>query len=479
MMNRSDPVASRDETDHQTMTISTFASQHNERDYSSTMDTPLQWQGELVPSSSKMRSEGASKTRPNNIRVVARIRPMFDTEEMKGCQVGIHPLESSTGFFDDENSIKFTPSNRPLHKGKRLFSRFTPLRNALTPSRKGRNLKTPSQSDEAILSEATPLVNNMSRNSATDSPPISPTTSRQTRSPLHFPKSLIAESTIQRKHFDLDAVFGPDISQKDVYEVSVGDTVRQNILQGYNTTIFAYGQTASGKTYTMSGPQESLSFSQGSICVSESDGVIPRAIQDLFEAKQQYAASKEVKITLTYLEIYNDELRDLLVEGNKGAECLKLRDHGDEEGVVVKGMVTVQVEYIEQVKQLIHKAMIRRTTGSTRMNERSSRSHSICTLTVTIQPKLSGKASNTSPTSEDVTTAKLTLVDLAGSERIKETGVAGLQKQESININKDLFVLGKVVSALSEQSKRGKSKIHVPYRDSKLTRLLRDSLGGK
>ena len=435
--------------------------------------------GELHSSSSKLQTEENCRTRSNQIRVVARIRPMFQTEEMKGCRVGIHPLETSLGFFDDENSIKFTPGHKISHKGKRLFSRLTPFRNALTPSRKARILKTASQWDDDILCEATPLVNNVNRNGSTDSPPISPTaTSRPTHSDQHFPKSLIAEANSHRKQFDLDAVFGPDASQKDVYEVSVGDAIRQNILQGYNTTILVYGQTASGKTHTMSGPQECLGLPRDSTFMCDQDGVIPRAVNDLFQAKQQYAAGKELTVELTYLEIYNDELRDLLIDGNEGAQYLKLRDQGDEEGVFVKGLTSVRVESIEQVYQLIDKAMIRRTTGSTRMNERSSRSHSICTLTVTMQSKVLGKADGTR-ISSGVTTAKLTLVDLAGSERIKETGVVGLQKQESININKDLFVLGKVVSALSEQLKRGKGKIHVPYRDSKLTRLLRDSLGGK
>jgi hypothetical protein len=246
----------------------------------------------------------------------------------------------------------------------------------------------------------------------------------------------------------------------------------------------------------------------------DDDGIIPRAIHDLFQAKREMkkaGAGHVVTVELTYLEIYNDELRDLLVETDDASMAnsnmtsptpsnnnfLELRDHGDKVGVAVTGLTKLRVESVDQAKALMEQATLRRTTGSTRLNERSSRSHAICTLLVTIEqpPATDGNgnaATTTNPNGSgpnstrtraggsETITAKLTLVDLAGSERIKETGVVGIQKQESININKDLFVLGKVVSALSEKSKKGKgSKTHVPYRDSKLTRLLRDSIGGE
>jgi len=216
--------------------------------------------------------------------------------------------------------------------------------------------------------------------------------------------------------------------------------------------------------------------------LNDGDGVIPRAVHDLFRTRQlQCAQGKIVSMDLTYLEIYNDELRDLLSETMQGettilspsSSTLKLRDHGSNtaEGIVVQGLTRVAVDSMADVHTYMEQAHRNRTTGSTRLNERSSRSHAICTLTVTTKTT---SASRSGAHSTNTTQAKLTLVDLAGSERIKETGVVGLQQQESININKDLFVLGKVVSALSQETKG-----HVPYRDSKLTRLLRDSLGGK
>jgi hypothetical protein len=330
-------------------------------------------------------------------------------------------------------------------------------------------------------------------------------------------KRLMAESCKNRNHnhnrqFDFDAVFGPTATQQDVYESTVGDAVGRNIFRGFHTTIIAYGQTASGKTYTMGGPRDAKVLAGEDVthspvkknntgnmqqddehAVEHDDGIIPRAIHDLFHAKQceQLASDATVTVELTYLEIYNDELRDLLVcepldnnhdnNGNGATmtspnpnlttanKVLILHDHGDQAGVAVTGLTKLRVESVDQAKALMEQATLRRTTGSTKLNERSSRSHAICTLLVTIEPK----------GSSETITAKLTLVDLAGSERIKETGVVGIQKQESININKDLFVLGKVVSALSAKSKKGRRKSHVPYRDSKLTRLLRDSIGGE
>jgi hypothetical protein len=327
------------------------------------------------------------------------------------------------------------------------------------------------------------------------------------------------------KHFDFDAVFGPTSSQAQVYQETVGDAVTRNIFRGFHTTIIAYGQTASGKTYTMGGPRDAKVLAGEAVTpcrshqhqnvnqnasqhdtyqVEPDDGIIPRAIHDLFQAKrnQQHTGGQKVTVELTYLEIYNDELRDLLVETDaddgmtnntnmtsptpsNNNNFLELRDHGDKVGVAVTGLTKLRVESVDQAKALMEQATLRRTTGSTRLNERSSRSHAICTLLVTIeQPPNDGNGngskSRTRAGGSETITAKLTLVDLAGSERIKETGVVGIQKQESININKDLFVLGKVVSALSEKCKKGKgSKTHIPYRDSKLTRLLRDSIGGK
>ena len=229
---------------------------------------------------------------------------------------------------------------------------------------------------------------------------------------------------------------------------------------------------------------------------SDADGVIPRAVYDLFETRRQLPdGENRVSIEMSYLEIYNEEARDLLVvaaEGNTGSTSLQIRDRPD--GVVVQGLSTLPVSCPQDVTTKMNQAALKRATASTAMNAVSSRSHAICTLHVTIAPLNTSSAGQTADTdqgddheeeqdtsSTEFIRAKLTLVDLAGSERIKRTGAEGKRMKEGININKGLFVLGQVVSALSELGQQGKSAnaaAHIPYRDSKLTRLLQDSLGG-
>lgn len=231
---------------------------------------------------------------------------------------------------------------------------------------------------------------------------------------------------------------------------------------------------------------------------SQSDGIIARAVYDLFKAKAALQNGAErVKITMSYLEIYNEQAIDLLVnnkdddaDSSSAPTILQVRDSKD--GVTIPNLTHHSVSCPNDVTNLIHLASKKRATGSTNMNSVSSRSHAICTLNVSIAPNDSienegggmDDDDNSSPRSlsssdQNGMKAKLTLVDLAGSERMKRTGAEGARMKEGININKGLFVLGQVVSALSEIGQRSGSSAHIPYRDSKLTRLLQDSLGGK
>jgi len=231
---------------------------------------------------------------------------------------------------------------------------------------------------------------------------------------------------------------------------------------------------------------------------SQSDGIIARAVYDLFKAKAALQNGAErVKITMSYLEIYNEQAIDLLVnnkdddaDSSSAPTILQVRDTKD--GVTIPNLTHHNVSCPNDVTNLIHLASKKRATGSTNMNSVSSRSHAICTLNVSIAPndsvtEIEGGMDddNSSPRSlssssdQNGMKAKLTLVDLAGSERMKRTGAEGARMKEGININKGLFVLGQVVSALSEIGQRSGSSAHIPYRDSKLTRLLQDSLGGK
>ena len=261
----------------------------------------------------------------------------------------------------------------------------------------------------------------------------------------------------EKRWFELDAVFDGASSQESVYVQSGAQNAVQNdIFRGFNCTILAYGQTGSGKTFTMG-------TATGSDQVNDSDGVIPRACADLFRTIDE-RCDGNAKVELSYLEIYNEEIRDLMLPAGTNGEELRIRETLDGQ-VYVAGLKSVPVSSPKEIGKFMEQASQRRVVASTKMNAVSSRSHAICVL------KIQGVL-------EDDTkfAAKLTLVDLAGSERIKKTGAEGSRRQEGININKGLFILGQVVSALAEQ--RPKYKRKPPYRDSKLTRLLQDSLGG-
>lgn len=260
-----------------------------------------------------------------------------------------------------------------------------------------------------------------------------------------------------KRWFELDAVFNGKSTQEEVYVQSGAQhAVREDIFKGFNCTILAYGQTGAGKTFTMG-------TASGTDQVQETDGVIPRACADLFQMIEE-RCDGNAQVELSYLEIYNEEIRDLMVGDNDKAADLRIRETLNGE-VYVAGLKSMPVSGPKEIGKCMEEASKRRVVASTKMNAVSSRSHAICVL------KIQGVL-------EDDTkfAAKLTLVDLAGSERIKKTGAQGNRRQEGININKGLFILGQVVSALAEQ--RPKYKRKPPYRDSKLTRLLQDSLGG-
>ena len=276
-----------------------------------------------------------------------------------------------------------------------------------------------------------------------------------------------SSSSAEKRWFELDAVLDDNSTQRETYIKSgAQQAVTEDIFKGFNCTILAYGQTGSGKTFTMG------SAAGTSTEIGEMEGIIPRACADLFQHIDT-RCDGNAQVELSYLEIYNEEMRDLLVSNNgggtnnnsnkKGVE-LKIRETLNGE-VYVGGLSSRPVSSSTLIGEYMEEASQRRVVASTKMNATSSRSHAICVL------RIKGVL-------EDSTKfeAKLTLVDLAGSERIKKTGAEGGRRQEGININKGLFILGQVVSALSETRKKYKRK--PPYRDSKLTRLLQDSLGG-
>uniref|UniRef100_A0A8B9KLW5 Kinesin-like protein n=1 Tax=Astyanax mexicanus TaxID=7994 RepID=A0A8B9KLW5_ASTMX len=254
------------------------------------------------------------------------------------------------------------------------------------------------------------------------------------------------------KTFTFDTVFSPDSKQLDVYNLTARPIV-DSVLEGYNGTIFAYGQTGTGKTFTMEGVR----------AVPELRGIIPNSFAHIFGHIAKAEGDTRFLVRVSYLEIYNEEVRDLL--GKDQMQRLEVKERPDV-GVYIKdlsGYVVNNADDMDRIMTLGHK---NRSVGATNMNEHSSRSHAIFTITIECSEK--GIDGN-----QHVRMGKLHLVDLAGSERQGKTGATGQRLKEATKINLSLSTLGNVISALVD----GKST-HVPYRNSKLTRLLQDSLGG-
>jgi kinesin family protein 3/17 len=254
----------------------------------------------------------------------------------------------------------------------------------------------------------------------------------------------------QKVHFRFDFAYPEGISQEEVYEETAAPIV-SGVLEGFNGTIFAYGQTGTGKTYTMDGKS-----------TGEHRGIVPRAFEHIFEHMATNGENQQFMVTVTYVEIYNDELRDLLATGE--GEALKIRED-PQHGVTIRGVAMHKVQQLDDLWRLLAFGKKNRKVRKTKMNAESSRSHSILTLNVETLSQIEGGS--------HVRSARLNLVDLAGSERIAKTGAEGAGMAEGININYELMILGNCIAALT-----AKGNSHIPYRDSKLTMLLRDSLGG-
>ncbi|CAI6327206.1 unnamed protein product [Periconia digitata] len=259
--------------------------------------------------------------------------------------------------------------------------------------------------------------------------------------------------TVQSKEasgsFTFDRVFDMASRQADVFDYSIKPTV-DDILNGYNGTVFAYGQTGAGKSYTMMGTD---------IDDDVGKGVIPRIVEQIFASIMASPSSIEYTVRVSYMEIYMERIRDLLVPQNDNLPVHEEKN----KGVYVKGLLEVYVASVEEVYEVMRRGGSARAVSATNMNAESSRSHSIFVITVTQKNVETGSMKS----------GQLFLVDLAGSEKVGKTGASGQTLEEAKKINKSLSALGMVINALTD------SKIsHVPYRDSKLTRILQESLGG-
>jgi len=266
------------------------------------------------------------------------------------------------------------------------------------------------------------------------------------------------------KSYQFDRVFGPKSQQLDVYR-SVVEPLIEQVMMGYNCTVFAYGQTGTGKTFTMEGG-ERRNEAGVSWDSDPTSGIVPRALAQLLDTLQEQADSVEYSVRVSFLELYNEEIFDLLSAHDDTTKLRLYEDATRKGSVIIQGLQEVQVHNKSQVYSILEKGSDKRKTAETLMNAQSSRSHTVFTVTVHIkEASVMGE--------EVLRIGKLNLVDLAGSENVGRSGAKDARAREAGNINQSLLTLGRVICCLVERAP------HVPYRESKLTRLLQDSLGGR
>ncbi|EMR09100.1 hypothetical protein PNEG_02444 [Pneumocystis murina B123] len=267
-----------------------------------------------------------------------------------------------------------------------------------------------------------------------------------------FQKTLLpVGKRVKEIKYAFDRVFDENATQEMVYE-NTAKPLLDGVLEGYNATVFAYGATGCGKTHTISGSPED-------------PGIIFLTMKELFDKMTSLADEKIIEITMSYLEIYNESIRDLLVPSSI-AKPLSLREDSDKK-IAVPGLTSYRPQSVNEVMEIILKGNANRTISPTEANSVSSRSHAVLQINVAQKPR-------TADISEEHFGATLSIIDLAGSERASVTKNRGDRLLEGANINRSLLALGNCINALCDPHRRN----HVPYRDSKLTRLLKFSLGG-
>ncbi|KAM4058535.1 kinesin motor domain-containing protein [Hirsutella rhossiliensis] len=267
-------------------------------------------------------------------------------------------------------------------------------------------------------------------------------------------------NSLSNKTYNFDRVFSPAADQNMVFDDTV-KPILEEMLAGYNCTIFAYGQTGTGKTYTMSGDMEETMG-----MLSDEAGIIPRVLQQLFNKLERDDTENCVKCS--FIELYNEELRDLLsVEENAKLKIFDDVSRKGHAGTIIQGMEEKHIKNAPEGIKVLQDGSLKRQVAATKCNDLSSRSHTVFTITAYV------KKTNEHGVDDFVSAGKLNLVDLAGSENIQRSGAENKRAAEAGLINKSLLTLGRVINALVDRG------AHIPYRESKLTRLLQDSLGGR
>ncbi|CAD8097559.1 unnamed protein product [Paramecium sonneborni] len=263
---------------------------------------------------------------------------------------------------------------------------------------------------------------------------------------------LLRKNRLKETNFAFDFVFDQWTPQQKIYE-NTTEFLLEGVLEGFNTTVFCYGATGSGKTFTMIGTQQET-------------GLMPRALQSLFNYSES-DRFKDTQFKVSYVEIYNENIRDLLTSEDKNLEIREDKNNG----IQISGVIEIDVKTVNEVLSLLKVGNRNRSKEATDANKESSRSHAILQIQVECKDKAAGLQ-------EQIIQSKFSLVDLAGSERAANTNNRGLRMVEGANINKSLLVLGNCIQSLSEANEKGIKNPFIPFRNSKLTRLLKDSLGG-
>lgn len=262
------------------------------------------------------------------------------------------------------------------------------------------------------------------------------------------------------KTYNYDQVYGPLADQELIFHKAVSPIFKE-FLKGFNVTVLAYGQTGTGKTYTMCG--ESSEWVQSkTILISKTSGIIPRVLDQLFRSLN--TEDEDYVVKCSFIELYNENLRDLLNDDNDDRNLKIFENKNGNSGILIQNLKEVNINNLNSGFDVLYKGLSKRKVASTKMNDFSSRSHTIFTINLY---KKEG---------DIIKHSKMNLVDLAGSENVSKSGSLNQRAKEAGSINQSLLTLGRVINSLSEKSI---NQSHIPYRESKLTRLLQDSIGGK
>lgn len=265
-------------------------------------------------------------------------------------------------------------------------------------------------------------------------------------------EKVLGKNRTKEKQYAFDFAFDETATQLEMFK-NTTKFLCEGVLNGYNSTVFAYGQTGAGKTYTMLGDQKN-------------PGIMFNTMKEVFKQMKRHQIDREYTVRVSFLEIYNENIKDLIMLSN---DVLDLREDPIK-GVQVAGLSEIEVHTPDEIFELLVYGNKNRTQEATNANETSSRSHAVLQIICEYKDRDAGVKA-------EIKVGKLSLIDLAGSERAAKTGNRGMRMIEGANINKSLLALGNCINMLHENNSKGQSN-YIPFRDSKLTRLLKDSLGG-